>query len=386
MSEFDLPDGRNVAVEIDDARRFARSAIAIFLRAATNGLETLPAIPEFKTADDGIVGSSNDPPGGVAGVESVTQIYDVSGRLLFRDFTAQTVAGTELRVRTTANKLLGAPVFSIGANAPLHINEAVARASEAARKGGLVPAELPKGIICYSYPKLGLLCRDPSGRRSVVDLIDLSTQAVDNAPEGAGDRELARAVPLLHAITPSKADIQLQRFQNFENALSESHISAALESIDAGPAQKVVEGVKCIAQENRVWCAVATAKMILDFYGFVHEQSEIAVTMSTGPDGTPSDPNQIDGYKQLSGSALIASYDETATFAEAQSELNAGRPLKSGIPGHARVVVGWKNDPAGEDGGAWLYIFDPWQGAKVWEKWGAVEMLNFIYVRQSQTS
>lgn len=400
MYDSDFPDQNEVAVNVEDARKSARSAISMFLHTATIPLHPSLAKPEsvpaadFHTTgtNDGMAGSLNDAFPAVVGpleVESVVPIYDVSGRLLFRDFIAQRTDGIELRVRTAADKRLGAPVFSVGANAPLHIYEAVARANEVAQKVGVTPADPPEAIVCYSYPKLGLLCRDAKGRRSVVDLIDLSIQPVDNAPEGVGDPELVGAVSLLHGITPPMVDTKLKRFESFHTALSRPSIADAPEggkSSEASAEQKIVEGISCIMQENRVWCAVATAKMILDFYGFEHEQTEIAVTMSTGPDGTPSEPNQVDGYKQLSENAMVASYDQTATFAEAQSELNAGRPLKSGIPGHARAVVGWKNDPAEGDAGAWLYIFDPWQGAKVWEKWGAVEMLNFIYVRQSQIS
>ena len=396
MPDDAAPSHDKGAVSIDDARNSARLAVSNFLAHPPKFADQPPAKPWSGHVADYQVTAARDETAGLPKdvfvdvvrpqrKEDMLPIYDVSGQLLFRDFTTRLADGSELRARTAANKLLGAPVFSVGTNAPLDVAEAVAHAKDVAQKQALTPVDLPKGIVCYSYPKLGLLCRNAAAKRSVVDLIDFSIQPVDNAPEGGGDPELLRTASLLHEIEPSMADAQLGQFEDFQKALKPANNASAPEGGDP-VRQKIVDGVNCIAQETRTWCAVATAKMILDLYGFVKTQTEIATAMKTGPDGTPSEPNQLDGYKTLSNSKLVATYDEKATFAKAQSEVNAGRPLKSGISGHARAVVGWKNNPAGDDAGAWLYIFDPWQGHKVWEKWGAVEILNFIYVRRSAIS
>ena len=72
-------------------------------------------------------------------------------------------------------------------------------------------------------------------------------------------------------------------------------------------------------------------------------------------------------------------YTSNPNWDLAQSEINANRPLKSGIEGHARCCRGWK-----DTGGDYLYINDPWPifiGNRYWEDWGDVYHTNYIVVR-----
>ncbi|MBG0791961.1 C39 family peptidase [Methylocystis sp. H62] len=180
--------------------------------------------------------------------------------------------------------------------------------------------------------------------------------------------------------------MQINRFSRYQAALrlpgaQEPEVGSA--EVQAGAQEHIISGIKCVAQENRVWCACAAAKMILDFYGFEHTQAEIAIAMNTAPDGTPNTPNQVEAYKTLSQSNRIATYDDTPGFMEVQTEIAAGRPLKCGIKGHARTICGWKMDTTQGNEGSWLYIYDPWQAQIYWEKWGAVQILNYIFVRET---
>jgi hypothetical protein len=88
--------------------------------------------------------------------------------------------------------------------------------------------------------------------------------------------------------------------------------------------------------------------------------------------------------------------DESADFAEARAEIDANRPFKSGIPGHARVGAGyersWSWSMLGFDRS--LLVYDPWPwnadicdgGAITWEDWDTVNHTNFIYVRHRTTT
>jgi hypothetical protein len=149
------------------------------------------------------------------------------------------------------------------------------------------------------------------------------------------------------------------------------------------------------AQQTNVYCAVATGQMILDFYRYNFTQDQVAAAMGTGASGT-SNAGQADGYKKLSNYCLDAIIDETANWTEAKAEIDANRPLKSGISGHARACFGWKRQNLilpGKPQGRWLYIVDPWPwnadickgGAIYWEDWYAINHTNFIYVRHRTT-
>ena len=92
--------------------------------------------------------------------KQVQEIYDLSGVLLFRDFVSTTSNGLELRTRTAATSSLSSPVVSVGINQPLDLDARIKVARQHATREGFQPVEGSQGVVCYSYPKLGLLCRD----------------------------------------------------------------------------------------------------------------------------------------------------------------------------------------------------------------------------------
>ena len=133
--------------------------------------------------------------------------------------------------------------------------------------------------------------------------------------------------------------------------------------------------------------------MILDFYRYHFTQDQIAAAMGTGAGGT-TNPGQVNGYHSLSNNGVVATYDTSADWAEAKAEIDANRPVKSGIPGHARACAGWMRQNiflVGQSPRRWLKIYDPWPwnadicqgGAVVWEDWESVTHTNFIYVRHA---
>jgi hypothetical protein len=149
------------------------------------------------------------------------------------------------------------------------------------------------------------------------------------------------------------------------------------------------------AQKTNVYCAVATGQMILDYYRYYYSQDDIATAMVTGPGGT-TNPGQVQGYETLSKNCLDATYDSTANWSEAKAEIDANRPVKSGVPGHARACAGWKRQNIfiiGQQPKRWLKIYDPWPwnadicngGKIVWEDWDTITHTNFIYVRHRTT-
>lgn len=162
-------------------------------------------------------------------------------------------------------------------------------------------------------------------------------------------------------------------------------------TIRFSPRCNTPESFELYAQKTNVYCAVATGQMILDFYKYHYTQNQIATAMGTGSGGT-SNSGQVNGYESLSKNCLNATYDNTANWYEARNEINANRPLKSGVPGHARACAGWRQQRIwiiGQQPKRWLKIYDPspWnadicKGGRVyWENWNAITHTNFIYLR-----
>jgi hypothetical protein len=149
---------------------------------------------------------------------------------------------------------------------------------------------------------------------------------------------------------------------------------------------RVLPEMVLLGQKTPVFCAVASAQMILNFLGVEKEQDEIAQIMQTGPTGSTT-PNQVVAYGTLTGNAFKGILQEPPTFEQLQNEINARRPLKSGIPGHARAVAGWRErqvegmPPLQE-----IFVFDPWPvngGQTYWEPWvPKPPHTNFIRLEQ----
>jgi hypothetical protein len=136
--------------------------------------------------------------------------------------------------------------------------------------------------------------------------------------------------------------------------------------------------------------------MILDFYKYHYTQDEIATAMGTGSSGT-GNGGQVAGYESLSHNCLDATYDSSADWSEARNEINANRPVKSGVPRHARAVAGWRRENftwPGRSKKRWLKVYDPWpwnanicEGGDIyWEDWETKTHTNFIYVRHRTTT
>jgi hypothetical protein len=142
-------------------------------------------------------------------------------------------------------------------------------------------------------------------------------------------------------------------------------------------------------QEVNDYCAVATCQMILCFYRYYYTQNDIAPSLNyTAGSGCPSD--QSAGYESLSNNHIEATFDTSATWEEARNQIDALHPMKSGVPRHARACAGYSHDQWGIFGEIFnkkLYIYDPWPwnsdyklaGTVYWEDWDSIDHTNFIY-------
>ncbi|HVR99127.1 MAG TPA: C39 family peptidase [Thermoanaerobaculia bacterium] len=358
-------------------------------------------------------------------------LHDLNGWPLFYEFTVLHRDKAVGSIKTSASQVLGSPVVAVQMGprrwdpdrATKEVVETVRRRSPNAE---ILGAEL----VCYSYPKIGIrvdLGHREGGeekRRSLIfDVADLTPVERFGADELEGltaysfyeEVALPRAEKNLRRWEVSDRELEVVRSRDrevFSSAFVDSDVARlrraltpeSLYAFELYSSRVLKYGPRCTphdcfmlyAQQTNVYCAVATGQMILDFYRWPYTQDQIATAMGTDSGGT-SNPGQVAGYESLTRNCMDATYDASADWTEAKAEIDANRPVKSGIPGHARACAGWKRQNIsfiGQPAKRWLQIYDPWPwnadlcqgGAVVWEDWDAVMHTNFIYVRHRATS
>lgn len=345
-------------------------------------------------------------------------IFDINGQPLFHDF--EVARGSEIfgNVRVAASKVIGSGVISteLGPRTWDYAT-AVKKLTAKARKD-LAGAKLgsPK-LVCYSYPKLGVMFEGegPRGQSRVIyDVASLGR--VPDGPSG-GDREGCYAWSFYDSLGDGARKQGLSRFKKVEQdragipaALRKKIATArALTSIADALELKIRTTVTrllqycthypytharshhCFAlhgQQVNDYCAVATCQMILCYYRYYYTQDQIAPALGYGAGGCP--PDQSPGYESLTCNHLDSSYDASPTWEKARDQINLLRPLKTAIPGHARACAGYSNVRwlfGGAITDKKLYVYDPWPwnadyalgGAVTWEDWDAVTHTNFVY-------
>ena len=365
-----------------------------------------------------------------ATIQKTHTIHDLDGSPLFFDVDLardDQAAGT---MRVAADERVGRSFVSLETrprtwDPDSAIKTALKKAPELLGGGRVSGARL----VCYSYPKIGVqvAVKGPSGTTGTVILDAADFNAVNVT--ASSDLEGDAAYSFLAETVEPELDARTRRFENQEEIedLLRKQIPEFYEPrfpLDPGRYDLLHERLKglvdapvptlfqrrvlpmsprCHAhecfelygQQTSVYCAVATAQMILDWHRRYFTQDQIAAAMSTGPSGT-SNSNQVSGYESLSHGCMNATFVEPAQFATAQAQINAGRPLKSGVRHHARAVAGWSS-MFNVFGFGWehsLLVYDPWPwnanicdgGSVYWEDWDAITHTNWITIRNRTTT
>ncbi len=352
-------------------------------------------------------------------------IHDLNGEPLFYDYTVREGKREIGRTRAAASKLVGSPVVAIErGQRGWDVAKAPAMAVAAARKAQPRREVVAREFVCYSYPKIGVRVELDGGKGGSI-IVDVADGSIVTQ-YGADELEGQTAWSFLEQQPPSALEEKLRRYAEAEQELDltrkatkemfntaftarertavrqrfvipSDYLFALYSSrvLKYGPRCNAHDCFMLYAQQTNVYCAVATGQMILDFYRRPFEQTAIAAAMGTGAGGT-SQAGQETGYRSLSNGCLDAWHDYSAEWSEAKAEIDANRPLKSGIPGHARACAGWKRQNfflASSTPKRWLQIYDPWPwnadpcagGAVYWEDWDAVTHTNWCYVRHRTT-
>lgn len=367
-------------------------------------------------------------------------IYDLNGKVLFYEFDIKSGKTSTGLVKASASKAVGTPAIQIQLTPRLwDPDTAFNKASEQVKDLYQGTKVLGAELVCYSYPKIGVRVSidDPKAGKGTLIFNVASFALVPRY--GADEREGFTAWSFYDQFIMPEAAKREDRYNGFVKAFKAvgQHSKGIMKETLGVREQKEVKkafvedykaiigrldrhidpivpipltshkviqyGTHCtthdcwklLCQQTNVYCAVATGQMILDFYRYNFGQAGIAAAMGTDASGTSNDGQAL-GYKKLSNYCLEPQIDTSADWAEAKAEIDANRPLKSGIPGHARACFGWKRQNiwiVGKPVPMWLYILDPWPwnadlckgGAEYWEDWYAVNHTNFIYVRHRAT-
>jgi len=383
----------------------------VSLSVSRNAIARIPGIVDFAEANV---------------IKRPLKIYDINGKPLFFDYAIKRGAKTLGTVRAAASKILGSPVIAYEMG-PRYWNFKVAVKKLIPR----VKKKYPRGrirrtrLVCYSYPKLGVMFEitDERGEpsRLIFDVADLSL--IPEKPPKPGV-EGAYAWSFYDALPEDARKLRLERYNLFDKwrleiPASKRETLRRARTLTRVQAMAVKEAWWPIdwkitvtrrlqfcphyreyeprshhcfvlhGQEENDYCAVATCQMILCYYRYYYSQDDIAPALGYNG-GCP--PDQSAGYEQLSCNHLDATYDTSPEWNEARDQIRALHPLKSGVTGHARACAGysyvWHLFGGGiEDRKLLIYDPSPWNenlklaGSVYWEEWDSIYHTNFIYTR-----
>jgi hypothetical protein len=354
-------------------------------------------------------------------------ILDLNGQPLFYDVEVADENGVAGILRVAASESIGTSLLSVQ-DGPRRWDPDAAMKNAQKAAARLVPKATITGtdLVCYCYPKIGVRVMFETGGKQGALLLDAaSLEPIERfgggEPEGETAysyyaevvdptlerraRRFAREQEHMEALRKTTPQLFDGEFQPAERQITAMRTQLQIASVYTAVAllfnQRVLpysprcgaeENFRLYAQQTNVYCAVAAGQMILDWHRWYYTQDQIAAAMGTDAGGT-GNAGQVAGYESLTNFAFNATYDTSAQWSEAKAEIDAGRPLKSGIPGHARTCNGYRRTWDFTSGGFdyAVRIYDPWPwnanicdgGAVYWEDWDAVTHTNWIYVRHA---
>lgn len=326
------------------------------------------------------------------------RIHDVDNFLLFWDQTLRLDDTNSLTVRVAGTDLLRTPVWSVSAGKTEPLDDLISIARHALHnfpnlKPVLMDGEEVPRLICYSYPRLGILAASVAqpGERFVIDLWQRKPMPVKKE-EHEDDKPREESVTTVWSPYDFVTRATVDRFRALFDRQSGDvpPMPASLEQITpavAAARDKICERtttpeLKKIGQETSYFCAPATMEMILRRLGVPKDQYAIANAMGTNKGGTrPID--QAEAVDDLTGKDFVGSLDSITSFDEAKEEIIANRPFKTGSVAHARACCGFMVEKTLKE---WLYIYDPWppfEGKIYFESWVADYLRDYVYVLPS---
>lgn len=350
-------------------------------------------------------------------------LYDISATPLVYQFYVVSRLDCVGVIRIAADTRLGTPVLSVQYARSLRPDIDGAARLLAPKAAFRMPDHriIDWYPVIYSYPKTGLqFVFVASGAPDadpypVTVIMDLDTMApVADLPEGGAGEDVDgnEAYSLIRAAETARlrgrgareapgaawrrrARTILDLLDSFDAAEGGGGLPTETEGRALAARFGVEEGsFPAHGQIDTYHCALASAQMILEYLtGERIEQRDLEQPFQKGAFGT-TNAAQVAGYARLLGTRPFApsGLDETPTAREVVEVLDAGLPMKSGVPRHARVCCGYRrvsvrdtqNRVVCDD--IELLIHDPWppnEGKIYWEGWNDIVHTNFIYMTKT---
>lgn len=358
-------------------------------------------------------------------------IYDLNGQVLFYEFDVMSGNKVVGSTKTAASKTIGSPVITMEFGKRSWDFKKASKEAEKKVKRQFSKANITKSeLVCYSYPKIGVrIYFDTTETKEQNLIFDIATldlverYATDEMDDFAcwsfyqeivepeiekRENEFKLDEKELKAVKSKTAKvlergISSRKLDDIKSALTPkpnvvvqppSNIVPvplySSKTIRFSPRCNSHECFELYAQKTNVYCAVASGQMLLDFYRYHYSQDQIATAMGTGPGGTSAN-GIVNGINTLTKNCFDVKLDNSISWSEVISEINANRPFMSCIPGHARTCVGWKKQniyTVWQKPKKWVKIYDPWpwnadicNGGKVyWESWSVSKYMCSIYL------
>ena len=356
------------------------------------------------------------------------EIFDINGRLLFLDYPVTAGKQSIGTIRAAASTLLGKPVVAHEIGARMwDFDGAVKELTPKVKRKYKGWRILETKLVCYSYPKLGVMFM-LADKKSVQHKLIFDVVSLAPIPIAKSENEGAFAWSYYESISDEIRASSIKKYKKIEavRARLSTSVQARLvkEPYIAKLSDVVVRWIDiektktkelqfchhydynearshhCFVlhgQQLDNYCAVATCQMVLCYYRYYYTQNQIAPALNysprtaTDPGGCPSD--QSAGYEQLSYNNLDATYDTSPTWEKARDEIDKLQPFKTGITGHARACAGYAYTYLvvfpGTIRSKMLLVYDPWPwnanyksgGSVYWEDWDSVTHTNYVLTK-----
>jgi len=291
-------------------------------------------------------------------------VYDIHGKKLFYEFTVTKEGRAIGEIEMAASKVLGTSLCRVILSPPWDRETAAQKAMEVAEKEYPDYKIQSTKPVCYSYPKEGVMVTlaKPEAKEEKTVIIDVYSASVVPLKEPKTEGELG-AWSIYDKLSAEERAKGIEKWDSDAEFIADQ-LSTGI--VDIGSRGSKTLSVPLYAQQYSNYCAAATGQMIAKYYGTTHSQSYVAGYMGLTPGGGgASDTAQLNYYH--SGLWKYGSHRDTSpSYSETKSEIDANRPLKSGITGHARCARGYY------DSGSSILINDPWpvgSGLVYWENW-----------------
>jgi hypothetical protein len=329
-------------------------------------------------------------------------VYDIDGFLLFYLFRTQSPGESRPSwVRAAADQAVGPAILSVDTpRSPWDPAVSMDRASALASEQFEGTLGTPQ-LVCYSYPKIGVRIPVGDSDSVIYDAVSLA-----RVPEREPGNESFGTWSFHQTVVEPQVAERQEIWKRDNNRMTELGPIAGPADVPAPAPPHVASRLirysptcdshDCFAlyrQETEIFCTVACAQMILDFYRYNFSQNDIANQIGVQAGSPlPEDPAEKNAYEALSNGGLSATIQSPPIWDDAKAEIEANRPFRDGIVGHARVCTGWIEESDATTGqilARKLQLYDPWPenpdpcagGQYVWERWETTTHTSFIYVR-----